>query len=375
MENHELLLKYNLQFFAKDGPGGEKTEEPTGKKLNDARKEGQVAKSKESANAFGILALFIILKVYVGTIGTRFIESFHVVYGQIPELVKMYNGNLSVASLQVLLRSMMLRLLTIIAPVLLIGVMVAVICDIVQVKWRPTTKPIKPKFSKLSPVKGFARIFSPNSLVELLKSLLKLVVIGYVVYSYLKGRVGQIFLLYDITLNQAIGLIGEIAIDLGIRIAMVYMVIAFLDFWYQKWKFRQDMKMTKQEVKEEYKNQEGDPQVKAKQKQRMREASMRRMMSQLPEADVVITNPTHYAVAVKYDPEKYDAPYVLAKGEDYLAQKIKDVAREHEIEIVENKPLARMLYANVEIGGLIPPELYQAVAEVLAFVYHLKGKI
>ena len=375
MENHELLLKYNLQFFAKDGPGGEKTEEPTGKKLNDARKEGQVAKSKEIANAFGILALFIILKVYVGTIGTRFIESFHVVYGQIPELVKMYNGNLSVASLQVLLRSMMLRLLTIIAPVLLIGVMVAVICDIVQVKWRPTTKPIKPKFSKLSPVKGFARIFSPNSLVELLKSLLKLVVIGYVVYSYLKGRVGQIFLLYDITLNQAIGLIGEIAIDLGIRIAMVYMVIAFLDFWYQKWKFRQDMKMTKQEVKDEYKDQEGDPQVKAKQKQRMREASMRRMMSQLPEADVVITNPTHYAVAVKYDPEKYDAPYVLAKGEDYLAQKIKDVAREHEIEIVENKPLARMLYANVEIGGLIPPELYQAVAEVLAFVYHLKGKI
>ena len=375
MENHELLLKYNLQFFAKDGPGGEKTEEPTGKKLNDARKEGQVAKSKEIANAFGILALFIILKVYVGTIGTRFIESFHVVYGQIPELVKMYNGNLSVASLQVLLRSMMLRLLTIIAPVLLFGVMVAVICDTVQVKWRPTTKPIKPKFSKLSPVKGFARIFSPNSLVELLKSLLKLVVIGYVVYSYLKGRVGQIFLLYDITLNQAIGLIGEIAIDLGIRIAMVYMVIAFLDFWYQKWKFRQDMKMTKQEVKDEYKNQEGDPQVKAKQKQRMREASMRRMMSQLPEADVVITNPTHYAVAVKYDPEKYDAPYVLAKGEDYLAQKIKDVAREHEIEIVENKPLARMLYANVEIGGLIPPELYQAVAEVLAFVYHLKGKI
>ena len=176
-------------------------------------------------------------------------------------------------------------------------------------------------------------------------------------------------------MNQAIGLIGEIAIDLGIRIAMVYMVIAFLDFWYQKWKFRQDMKMTKQEVKDEYKNQEGDPQVKAKQKQRMREASMRRMMSQLPEADVVITNPTHYAVAVKYDPEKYDAPYVLAKGEDYLAQKIKDVAREHEIEIVENKPLARMLYANVEIGGLIPPELYQAVAEVLAFVYHLKGKI
>lgn len=375
MENNKLLLEYNLQFFAKDGPGGEKTEEPTGKKLSDARKEGQVAKSKEIANAFGMLALFLILKVYVGTIGSRFIESFHVVYGQIPDLVKMYNGNIPIDSMHVLIRSMMMRLLTIIAPVLLIGVMVAVICDIVQVKWQPTTKPLRPKFSKLSPVKGFGRIFSPNSLMELLKSVLKLLVIGYVVYSYLKDRIGQIFILYDITLNQAIGLIGEIAIDLGIRIAMVYMVIAFLDYWYQKWKFHEDMKMTKQEVKDEYKNQEGDPQVKAKQKQRMREASMRRMMSQLPEADVVITNPTHYAVAIKYDPEKYDAPYVIAKGEDYLAQKIKDVAKEHEIEIVENKPLARMLYANVEVGALIPPELYQAVAEVLAFVYRLKGKI
>ncbi len=162
---------------------------------------------------------------------------------------------------------------------------------------------------------------------------------------------------------------------MGIRIAAVYMVVAYADYRYQKWKFRDDMKMTKQEVKDEYKNMEGDPQVKGKQKQRMREASMRRMMQQLPEADVVITNPTHYAVAIKYDPDKYDAPYVIAKGEDFLAQKIKDVAKENHIEIVENKPLARMLYANVEIGGLIPPELYQAVAEVLAFVYHLKGKV
>lgn len=375
MEESRLLLEYNLQFFAKDGPGGEKTEEPTSKKLDDARKEGQVAKSKEIANAFGILALFLVLKIYVGTIGTSFIETFHGVYRQLPDVVKMYNGEIPVYSLQVLIRSMMIRLLIIIVPILLLGVAIAVICDIVQVKWKPTTKPLKPKFSKLNPVKGFGRIFSPNSLVELLKSVLKLVIIGYVVYSYLKDRLGQIFILYDITLNQAIGLIGEITINLGIRIAMVYMVIAFLDFAYQKWKFHQDMKMTKQEVKDEYKNQEGDPQVKAKQKQRMREASMRRMMSQLPEADVVITNPTHYAVAIKYDPEKYDAPYVLAKGEDYLAQRIKDVAKEHEIEIVENKPLARMLYANVEVGELIPPELYQAVAEVLAFVYHLKGKI
>lgn len=375
MENNKLQLQYNLQFFAKDGPGGEKTEEPTTKKLEDARKEGQVAKSKEIANAFGMLALFLVLQLYLGTMGTRFIEGFPAVYNQIPDIIKMYNGELPVAAILTMIRMMMFRLLLIIIPILLVAVAVAVICDIVQVKWKPTSKPLKPKFSKLNPLKGFQRIFSANSLVELLKSALKLIVIGYVVYSYLQGRLSQIFLLYDISLNQAIGLIGEIVIDLGIRISAVYMIIAFLDFIYQKWKFKEDMKMTKQEVKDEYKNQEGDPQVKSKQKQRMREASMRRMMQQLPEADVVITNPTHYAVAIKYDPDKYDAPYVLAKGENYLAQRIKDVAKENDIEIVENKPLARMLYANVEIGELVPPELYQAVAEVLAFVYHLKGKV
>ena len=270
---------------------------------------------------------------------------------------------------------MMIELLILIAPIFIVGVLVVFICDVVQVKWKPTTKPLKPKFNKLNPIQGFKKIISLNSFVELIKSALKLGLVGYVAYSYLIERVGQIFILYDIGLNQAIGLMGQIVTDLGLRIAGVYMVIAFLDFAYQKWKFKEDMKMTKQEVKDEFKNQEGDPQIKGKQRQRMREASMRRMMQQLPQADVVITNPTHYAVAIKYDPDKYDAPYVIAKGEDHLAQRIKEVAKENDIEIVENKPLARMLYANVEIGGLIPPELYQAVAEVLAFVYHLKGKV
>ena len=287
----------------------------------------------------------------------------------------MYNGMVPASALMLIIRSMMLRMLLIVAPVLLAAVVVAFVCDVVQVKWKVTTKPLKPKLSKLNPIKGFGRIFSKNSLVELLKSVAKIGIIGYMVYSYLQGRIKEIYLLYYISLNNAIGLVGEIVIDLGIRIAAVYMVIAFLDFAYQKWKFKQDMMMTKQEVKDEYKNQEGDPQIKGKQKQRMREASMRRMMQQLPEADVVITNPTHYAVAIKYDPEQHDAPFVLAKGQDYLAQRIKEIAKENDVEIVENKPLARMLYANVEVGGLVPPELYQAVAEVLAFVYHLKGKV
>lgn len=375
MQKRELLIQLNLQFFAKDGPGGEKTEQPTAKKLNDARKKGQVAKSKEIANAFGMLAFFLILKIYVGNMGISFIKCFNTVYGQIPDIVKTYRGDIPAASLVAVIRSMMLQLGLIVAPVLVIGYIVAFECNLVQVKWRPTTQPLKPKFSKLNPISGFKKFLSLNSVVELIKSLLKLGVIGYVVYSCLKGRAGQIFLLYDISLNQAIGLIGDIVIDMGIRIAMVYMIIAFADYAYQKWKFRDDMKMTKQEVKDEHKNSEGDPQIKGKQRRRMQEASMRRMMQQLPEADVVITNPTHYAVAIKYDPDKYDAPYVIAKGENFLAQRIKDVAKENHIEIVENKPLARMLYANVEVGELVPPELYQAVAEVLAFVYHLKGKV
>jgi flagellar biosynthetic protein FlhB len=176
-------------------------------------------------------------------------------------------------------------------------------------------------------------------------------------------------------LKQAIGLLGNLIFDLGVRIAAAYMIIAFADLIYQRRRFRKDMMMTKQEVKDEYKNSEGNPEIKGAQKKRMMQASQRRMMQNLPKADVVITNPTHYAVAIKYDAEEADAPVVVAKGADYLAQKIKDIARENNVEIVENKPLARMLYANVEVGELVPPELYKAVAEVLAYVYHLKGKV
>lgn len=368
------MMLYNLQFFAKDGPGGEKTEPATSKKLTDARKEGQVAKSREIGNAFGLLALFLVLKLYVSSMGNSFLESFSAVYTQIPSIIQRFDGEVPVATIRSIFNSMMLDMIVIMAPVLIIGMLVAFVCDVSQVKWKPTSKPLQPKLSKLNPLKGFKKIISKDSIIELIKSLLKIGLIIYVVYSYLKDKYNYIYTLYDIALNRAIVLIGELVIDLGIRISVIYLIIGFLDFGYQKFKFSQDMKMTKQEVKDEYKDQEGDPQIKGKQRQRMREASQRRMMQKLPEADVVITNPTHFAVAIKYDAEKYEAPMVLAKGEDYLAQKIKEVARENKIEIVENKPLARMLYANVEVGELIPPELYQAVAEVLAFVYHLQGK-
>lgn len=370
-----MILEYNLQFFAKDGPGGEKTEEPTSKKLEDARKEGQVAKSREVTNAFELLTFFVLVYFWARYMGTFFIGGMYDIYSQIPEYAKMYDGHIQEQTFNALFVQSMLRILLILAPFLAIGFLVAFVGDLIQVKWKPTAKPLQPKFNKLNPVSGFKRFFSVNSLMELLKSLLKIGLVSYVVYSYLKKNMPPLYQFYGLSLNQGIMAVGALVVNLGIRISLFYMIIALLDFVYQKVKFKNDMKMTKQEVKDEYKNQEGDPQIKSKQRQKMQEASRRRMMQQLPQADVVITNPTHYAVAIKYDQALYDAPYVVAKGADYLAQKIRETARENHIEIVENKPLARMLYANVDVGGLVPPELYQAVAEVLAFVYHLQGKV
>ena len=370
-----MILEYNLQFFAKDGPGGEKTEPATQKKLDDARKEGQVAKSREIANGLGLLALFLVLKLWIGKMGISFMETFSLVYNRIPEIGKLLGGTAPENEMMILFRHALLQIIIIIAPIFIVGFLVALISDLIQVKWKPTSKPLMPKLSKLNPIKGFQKILSPNSLVELVKSLIKIFIIGYISYSFLKKEVTTIFWFYDMEIMPVLGVILKVVTDLGIRISAIYMVFAAADFAYQKWKFKEDMKMTKQEVKEEYKNQEGDPQIKSKIRQKMMEASRRRMMQELPKADVVITNPTHYAVAIKYDPSQSDAPIVIAKGQDSLAMKIKEIAKEHKVEIVENKPLARMLFANVEVGEMVPPELYQAVAEVLAFVYHLQGKV
>ncbi len=371
--NH--LIKYNLQFFAEDANGAEKSEQPTAKKLDDARKEGQVAKSQEVATAFSLLALFVILRIFYPFMGNNFKSIFERVYNNIPVVARTYDGFLPVATITSILSNAILTMLLLTAPFLIIGFLIAFLCDLVQVGFKPTSKPLQPKLSKLNPISGMKKIFSARKLFELGKSILKLAVMAVVIYSFFTGRTESLFLLYDMPLSQAIGLMGNLIISLGLRIAAAYMVIAFIDLIYQRRKFTKDMMMTKQEVKDEYKNSEGDPAVKSAQKRRMMEASRRRMMQQLPQADVVITNPTHYAVAIKYDAEESDAPVVIAKGADYLAQKIKEIARDNDVEIVENKPLARMLYANVEVGELVPPELYKAVAEVLAYVYHLKGKI
>ncbi len=368
------MLRYDLQFFA-EGQGGEKTEPATEKKLSDARKEGQVAKSREIANGFGIMALFLILRFWVPTMGRQFLSIFQVFYGRIAEQVVFWQGYMPQNDTRLIFRRMLLQSVIIMGPILLIGLLIAFLSDVAQVGWKPTMKPMQPKLSKFNPLSGLKKIISVNSLVELVKAIAKIGLIAYMCYNYLKDKWGLLFVLYDMTLPEALNLLLRTVTDLGIRIAAVYMVIAFADFAYQKWKFAKDMRMTKQEIKDEYKQSEGDPQIKGRIRQKMREASQRRMMQDLPKADVVITNPTHYAVAIRYDPEVAEAPTVLAKGADHLAQRIKEIARENKVEIVENKPLARMLYANVEVGEAVPPELYQAVAEVLAFVYHLQGRV
>ncbi len=367
-------MKLNLQFFAEDANGAEKTEQPTAKKLDDARKEGQVAKSQEVATAFSLLAFFIILRVGYGFMGTNFQNIFGRVYNNIPNVARTYNGYLPVEYIKSILNNALLTMLLICAPFFLVGFLIAFLCDLVQVGFKPTGKPLQPKFSKLDPISGMKKIFSTRKLFELAKSILKLGIMAVVIISFFSGREESLFLLYDMPLKKAIGLMGNLIIDLGIRIAAAYMIIAFADLIYQRRKFNKDMMMTKQEVKDEFKNSEGNPEIKGAQKRRMMQASRRRMMQQIPQADVVITNPTHYAVAIRYDAEEADAPIVVAKGADYIAQRIKEIAKENKVEIVENKPLARMLFANVEVGEMVPPELYKAVAEVLAYVYHLKGK-
>ena len=367
-EKNYLLIPYNLQFFAPDGEGGEKTEEPTSKKLSDARKEGKVAKSKEIVNGFSLLGFFLALRIFFGFAGVRISDIFRWIYTIMPD-IENTKGGLTIQVFIGILRPLLAKTLIILMPFLLIGFAADFVTNLVQVGWKPTLKPLEPKLSKFNPISGFKRIFSKQSIVNLIFAIAKIGLVCFIAYTSIKDQAKTLFLLYDIALNAALSLIFEIIVDTGIKISVVYIFLGLADYAYQRWKFKDDMKMTKQEVKDEYKNTEGDPQIKGKQRQRMMESSQRRMMKNVPQADVVITNPTHIAVAILYDNTKDEAPRVVAKGEDYLAKKIKDLAKESDVPIVENKPLARALYATVDIDETIPPELYQAVAEILAVVY------
>lgn len=375
MDNETLLLKLNLQFFAKDGPGGEKTEPATSKKLNDIRKEGQVAKSKELITAVSLMSLFIILKIYLSKLGTGLIDVYTQVYNSISKVVDdSYNG-LPIRTAGSVMQQVIIDMIKLVIPILLVAIVIAILGNMLQQKWMVTAKPLQPKFSKISPISGFKRMFSVRQLVELIKSIAMISIIMIVVYNTVKSKMNILLTFYDVGLNTALSTIGSIIIDLGIKISAVFLIVGFADLFYQRIKFKNDNMMTKQEIKDEFKNTEGDPQVKGQIKRRMQEVSRRRMMQQLPEADVVITNPTHFAVAIKYEPDAGKAPVVIAKGADYLAFQIKDKAKEYNIAIVENKPLARILYHNIDIGMEIPPELYQAVAEILAVVMRTNNRL
>lgn len=370
--NNDYMLELNLQFFAKDGPGGERTEPATAKKLQDVRKDGQTAKSKELITAISLMSLFILIKIYVGVVGQKFTEVFKDIYGTFQKVADSSDNGMRMADAVSSVREVLMSSISIAVPIFIVAVVVGILCNSLQQKWMVTAKPLQPKMSKISPASGFKRIFSFRQLFELIKSIAMMFVIGIMSYVTIKDKVNILLTFYDISLNAALKTVGDIIIDLGIKISTAFLIVGFVDLIYQKLKFKNDNMMTKQEIKDEYKNTEGDPQVKGQIRRKMAEISRRRMMEQLPEADVVITNPTHFAVALKYEPDSGKAPVVIAKGADYLAFQIKDKARECNIEIVENKPLARMLYHNVDIGMEIPPELYQVVAEILAKILQPK---
>lgn len=370
MCEEQYFLKLNLQLFADEG--GEKTEEATPKKLKDAREEGRVAKSAELNTGISLLALFAVMKFYLSYMGNDFLEVFKLYFNYIGEYRR---EDYSTGLLLSMVRDIFVRVTLITLPIFAVAVLIAFIINVLQVKWEISAKPLKPKGSKLNPISGFKKMFSLDKVVELIKAVLKIAVIAYIAYNTYQDQWRAIIKMYDYTLLDALSLIGQIVINLGLKISVVFVIIGVADLIYQKLKFKKELRMSKQEIKDEFKQSEGDPQIKGRIRSKMQEASRARMMQKLPEADVVITNPTHLAVAIKYDRDVDDAPVVIAKGADYLAVRIKEIAKEHDIAIVENKPLARMLYHNVDLDSEIPQELYHMVAEVLVYVYETKNKL
>lgn len=353
---------FDLQLFADDG--GEKTEEPTAKKKSDARNKGQVAKSQELNAAFVLFIGFWAMKILGSTIYREIAEYTAYIFGHLNTTVD------TETVLRIFLGIVMILLKTAF-PIMVAIMLVGLAINLVQVGWNFTTEPLGFDLNKLNPINGFGRIFSKRSLVELIKSLFKILIIGLFLYENLKDEILQMPKLLYLELGASMTTIADIIFMMAFKICAIFFALAILDYMYQKWDHNEQLKMTKQEVKEEFKQMEGDPQIKGKIKQKQREMAMSRMMREVPKADVIVTNPTHFAVALRYA-EGMRAPEVIAKGQDYVALKIKDVAREAGVVIVENKPLARALFASVEIGETVPPELYKAVAEVLAYVYHLK---
>lgn len=348
--------------------GEEKTEKATPKKRRDQRKEGNVLQSKEIVTAASVLGIFTAMRLLAGFTLQNLLSFSELIY----EICGTFEVNAeNVMSLSV-------RMITVIVitvlPICLIAMLLGIIPTVAQTRGLFTMKAAMPKFSRLNPLEGIKKLFSLQSVVGILKGLIEVIIISVVVYDEVQSRLPTILRLMDAGLMQGLGYAALSIYDVVMLICIVLVFVAAADFLFQWWQFEKKLKMSKQEVKEEYKQMEGDPQVKSKIKQRQQQMAQRRMMQDVPGADVVIRNPTHFAVALKYDQDKNRAPQVVAKGADFLARKIVEIAEANDVYCIEDPPLARALYAQVDLGAEIPYELYDAVAEVLTVVYREKNK-
>ncbi|MCI8608140.1 MAG: flagellar biosynthesis protein FlhB [Firmicutes bacterium] len=345
--------------------GESKTEKATPKKRRDERKKGNVLMSRDAVPVATLFGGAVIIKALGGFIGDNIENIFFYNFSQIGQGVVLENV------LPEVMKRFIIAALCCIGPVAGVVVLLAVSLTLFQTKLLVTTEPLKPKFKRLNPLEGVKRLVSLRSLVEALKNILKIGILLYLIYLYFTGMMGSFGRLLDMDLAKTCQILFDDAFDLVIQIGIAFLVLAFFDYLYQWWDFERQLKMSKEEIKEEYKQTEGDPKIKSKIKENQRKMAMSRMMQQVPEADVVIRNPTHFAVALRYKPEFDNAPIVLAKGMDALALRIVEVAETNQVAIVENVPLARALYDGAEINREIPPAFYGPVAEVLVYILKL----
>ncbi|MDR2198329.1 MAG: flagellar biosynthesis protein FlhB [Deltaproteobacteria bacterium] len=348
---------------------GEKTEQPTGHKLSQAREKGQVPKSMEISAAVVLLvscgALFLL-----GPAGwDRLVAQYRYFMNRVVDFSGT-SGDLMALGVYAIKEIIIISI-----PLALIILITSVLINLYQLGgFMLVMDNLTPKLNKLNFIQGFGRFFTVRTIVECLKSVFKMCIIFLIGYLVIKDHLDDFILMADMPPLEIALLVLSISLEIFIKTALLLLVLAAMDYGYQRWQFNEDMKMTKQEVKDEYKQIEGDPVVRNRIRQAQREASKKRQLNDVPKADVVLANPTRLAIALLYDKEKAPAPVVLAKGRDFLAERIKDIARENKIPVVENKPLTRALYGAVEVGEIIPEEFYKAVAEVLSYVYRVKGR-
>lgn len=359
------MLRLDLQLFAQ-----EKTEPATPRRRQDARKKGQVAKSPDLAAAVLLLAVLIYFALFGSGLKERLFSLFAEPFIFLSERDDWGSGDVMALFARLAWESAILML-----PLLLVPMVFGAAAYVAQVGFLWTAEPLKPNLSKLNPVTGLRHLFSLRSLVQLVKSVLKLVVIGWIAWTTLWDRREHFERLAWMEPQDIFLFSADTVLALGLRVAAALFVLAVLDYAYQRYEHEKQLRMSKEDIKEEIKKQEGDPHVRSKIRERQRRLALMRMMQEVPKADVVITNPTHYAVALRYDASEMDAPKVVAKGAGYVALKIREIAAKHDVAVVENRALARSLYEQAEVGQTIPVELFQAVAEVLAYVYRLKKKV